>query len=67
MEFQVLQQLVHQEGLLGGGSVNIFYNGVINDSNENYANGGDGVNYGGAGGAGTVTKGNISSGTFVQQ
>ncbi len=50
----------------GGGSLNIFYNELI-QNNSCTATGGAGANYGGSGGAGTVTVGNISSGTFVQE
>lgn len=53
-------------GASGGGSINIFYNEVI-QNNACYANGGTGANYGGSGGAGTVTKGNVSSGSFVKE
>ncbi len=50
----------------GGGSVNIFYNELIKN-NSVTVTGGTGANYGGSGGDGTVTVGNISSGTFVQE
>lgn len=53
-------------GASGGGSINIFYNEFV-ANNSCVANGGTGVNYGGSGGAGTVTIGNISTGTFVQE
>lgn len=53
-------------GASGGGSINIFYNEFVKN-NSCVANGGAGANYGGSGGAGTVTIGNISSGIFVQE
>ncbi len=55
-------------GSSGGGSVNIFYNTKwLNEGNVN-ANGGLGSEsgYGGPGGNGTVTIGNISTGTFIK-
>lgn len=55
-------------GSSGGGSVNIFYKDKISTLNET-ATGGSrvGTSYrGGAGGNGTVTIGNISTGTFVK-
>lgn len=54
----------------GGGSINIFYKNLIEqgDINADGGNGGAYKNtgvYGGAGGNGTITVGNISTGTFV--
>lgn len=54
-------------GSSGGGTVNIFYkDNIIRDGNIS-ATGGISVKRGGAGGAGCITIGNISSGTFVSE
>ena len=53
-------------GASGGGSVNIFYNEFVRN-NSCIANGGVGANYGGSGGAGSITIGNISTGVFVKE
>lgn len=55
----------------GGGSINIFYKEQINKGTVN-ANGGKGGDsagwkvYGGDGGNGSITIGNISTGTFIK-
>ncbi len=51
-------------GASGGGSINIFYQTVTNYGKLE-ANGGKSVNYGGAGGNGSITIGSIETGTFV--
>ena len=51
-------------GSSGGGSINLFYKETTNKGNIN-ANGGS-IGNGGAGGAGSITIGNISTGTFVK-
>lgn len=53
-------------GASGGGSINIFYNKLI-ANNSCVANGGASACYGGAGGEGCVTMGNISTGSFVKE
>ncbi len=50
-------------GASGGGSINIFYKAIVNYG-QFEANGGNSINYGGAGGNGTITIGNISTGSF---
>ena len=54
-------------GSSGGGSINIFYNNEYSNNGTVVANGGTaaGTNKGGAGGKGTVSIGNISTGTYV--
>lgn len=59
-----------QEEHHGGGSVNIFYNNQYENTGTITANGGsaiagEGGNAGGAGGRGSVSVGNISTGTYV--
>lgn len=54
-------------GSSGAGSVNIFYNNVCENNGNITANGGEGADLaGGAGGNGSITIGNISTGTFVK-
>ena len=58
------QNLGPTGGSSGGGSINIFYRNSCNSGNVN-ANGGESVaNYGGAGGEGSISIGNISTGTY---
>lgn len=52
-------------GSSGGGSVNIFYRQNFENNGSIVANGGTAGN-GGAGGTGSVTIGNISTGSFVE-
>lgn len=54
----------------GGGSINIFYKGSIQKGSLSVYGGSGGSCYrgrhGGSGGAGSITIGNISTGTFVK-
>lgn len=59
----------------GGGSINIFYNNNIRNTGTIQCNGGkgairyngpNGYGWGQNGGAGSITIGNISTGTFVK-
>lgn len=58
----------------GGGSINVFYEKIINKGNINATGGSGGRgrnwsglnNFGGSGGTGTITVGNISTGTFIK-
>ncbi len=52
-------------GASGGGSINIFYKTIINRG-QLEANGGKSVNYGGAGGNGSITIGSIATETFIK-
>lgn len=58
-------------GSSGGGSLNIFYKNSYSNKGKISANGGmpayGKFQLGGAGGDGSVTVGNISTGTFVKQ
>ena len=53
-------------GSSGGGSINIFYNNIFSSLGIVNADGGSIQSNGGAGGNGTVTIGNIKSGTFIK-
>ncbi len=55
----------------GGGSINLFYKsnitrGSINSNGGTYGTGESARRNGGYGGAGSITIGNISTGTFVK-
>ena len=65
-QLPVLTQIVDSELhfiLNKTNSINIFYKAIVNYG-QFEANGGNSINYGGAGGNGTITIGNISTGSF---
>lgn len=63
---QKVRNLVWQEEVLDGGSINVFYINKITGTNSIQANGGTMVNYGSVGGNGTVNVGKIlSNGNYV--
>ena len=53
-------------GASGGGSINVFTNNEISLNKTVSAAGGTKINNGGTGGTGSITIGNISTGTFVK-